>query len=129
MKLAYETDELKEKLKILKEENIKKEKEIMKKLEEIQEELEDIEYEKKYTREKIEKKKKEMEELRKKLPEEILEFYDKYRESLGGKVVAVVENGACSVCTMKIPGKVYSEIIKGKEGKCPNCGRWIFYIE
>jgi len=120
---------MREKLKNFYEESVKKEREILKRLEEVKEELEDIEYEKRYTADKIDKKKTEIDNLRAKISQDVLEFYDKYRENLGGKVVAVVEDGACSVCSMKIPGKVYSEIIKGKKGTCPNCGRWIFYLE
>ena len=105
------------------------EKKYSEKLVEIEEEIEDIEYEKRYTEEKIKKTEEEMKRLKRELSEDVLEFYEKYKNNFEGKVVAFINNGACSVCGVAIPGKIYSEIIKGKEGKCPNCGRWIFYIE
>ncbi len=129
LKLAYEVDSLKEELENLKKSLLKKRKEYEEKIGELEEEMEDIEYEKKYAIGKISKIEEEIETLKKKLSSETLNFYDRYKEHYEGKVVAFIDDGACSVCSMTIPGKIYSEIIKGKEGKCPNCGRWIFYIE
>ncbi len=98
------------------------EKEIIEKEAKVNRELKEIEK----NREIVYKKK---HELVSKIPQKILEFYQKIKKWAKNTTVVPVRKQACYGCYMKLNNHIYAEVLKGEEIKnCPHCGR-ILYIE
>ena len=63
-----------------------------------------------------------LETLRKQIPADILAFYERFRVR-GRKAVAVVRNGVCGECHLRIPMGTLVDLMHGEIRNCGNCGR------
>ena len=65
-------------------------------------------------------------ELRARIPEPILDHYDRMR--LRGKLaVSILRNRVCSACHMSVPIGVVAVLMRGNDIQlCGNCGRYLF---
>lgn len=67
--------------------------------------------------------------LREKVPAPILAHYDRFRER-GKKGVAIVHNGVCSECHMRVAVGVVATLMHGDDIQlCGTCGRYLFLPE
>ncbi len=58
------------------------------------------------------------------------EIYKEYEKLIKRKLIpAAVEisSASCLGCAMSIPAQLFNEIIRDLSGKCPHCGRLLFY--
>jgi predicted nucleic acid-binding Zn-ribbon protein len=61
------------------------------------------------------------------VPEDDLEIYKKLRQRYTGRVVALVEEGNCSLCGLSIPGSLQQTIKSGTELiQCGQCARVLY---
>lgn len=66
--------------------------------------------------------------LRQKIPSPILGHYDRLRVR-GKKGVALVRNGVCSGCHMRLASGAYATLVRGEDIMiCDTCGRYLHYI-
>jgi len=129
LKRSYELDTVEEELRKARETLSKRESVIQKRLKDIEEELEDIEIEKELGNRKLKELQEKRKEHVKTLKNEVIEFYERAKEVLGDAIVVSVEEGVCGGCGMKVPSVLFSKLIKsGTVEKCPNCGRYIYYV-
>lgn len=71
----------------------------------------------------------EIEALRKKIPESLLTKFDRWL-ARGRKAVAVVRNGVCSECHIRLAVGVVGALTVGDEiQQCGNCGRFLYLPE
>jgi predicted nucleic acid-binding Zn-ribbon protein len=66
--------------------------------------------------------------LRNQIPSEMLEMYERFRLR-GRKAVALVRNGVCGECHLRIPVGVLVEVMRGEVQRCGNCGRYLYLPE
>jgi predicted nucleic acid-binding Zn-ribbon protein len=67
--------------------------------------------------------------LRQKVPESLLIKFDRWL-ARGRKAVAVVHNGVCSECHIKLAIGIVGALAFGDEAKqCGNCGRFLYLAE
>src|SRR5215468_5159484 len=69
------------------------------------------------------------EALRRKVPESLLIKFDRWLVR-GRKAVAIVHNGVCDECHIKLAGGVVGALACGNEIQhCGNCGRFLYVPE
>ncbi len=67
----------------------------------------------------------EIESLRDKIPPQVLGHYERLR-ARGKKGVALVQNGVCTGCHMRLPTGVVATLYQEKDIQlCDNCGRYL----
>ncbi len=67
--------------------------------------------------------------LRNKISPDLLNVYERYRVR-GRKAVAVVRNGVCGECHLRIPMGTLVDLMHGDEVmRCGNCGRFLYLPE
>jgi len=67
--------------------------------------------------------------LREKIPADYLSVYERYRVR-GRRAVAVVRNGVCGECHLRIPMGTLVDLMHGDEVmRCGNCGRFLYLPE
>lgn len=65
-------------------------------------------------------------ELRRKLPQPVLDHYDRLR-ARGKKGVAVVRNQVCAGCHMRVPIGQITVLMRGEDIQlCESCGRYLY---
>jgi hypothetical protein len=68
----------------------------------------------------------EIETLRKAVPQPILDHYDRLAVR-GKKGVAILRNGVCTECHMRVPLGTLVTLARGQDVQlCGNCGRYLF---
>ncbi len=68
-----------------------------------------------------------IENIKKTIPEKILKEYTQIKYSKG-TAIALIKNGICSGCKMKVSAMTMDQISKNKEKVlCDNCGRILYY--
>lgn len=61
------------------------------------------------------------------LPGDDLDFYDKVKESTGGMVISILEDGSCSACGLSIPPSKQQKVRNQREYvRCSQCGRILY---
>lgn len=66
--------------------------------------------------------------IRKEIPEPILGHYDRLMQR-GKKGVALVRNGVCSGCQMKLASGTYASLLRDEDlGVCDTCGRYFLLV-
>jgi predicted nucleic acid-binding Zn-ribbon protein len=66
----------------------------------------------------------EIQQLRQKIPAPILAHYNRLRVR-GKKGVALVRNGVCAGCHMRLPSGPYATLVRGEDIMiCDTCGRY-----
>lgn len=67
-------------------------------------------------------------ELRQTIPAPILGHYDRLR-ARGKKGVAVVRNGVCGECHLRVPIGVLANLVHRSDIQLCNCGRYLYLAE
>jgi predicted nucleic acid-binding Zn-ribbon protein len=66
--------------------------------------------------------------LREQIPAEMIDAYERSRIR-GRKVVALVRNGVCGECHLRIPMGTLVHLMHGELQRCGNCGRYLYLPE
>ncbi len=68
------------------------------------------------------------ERLREQIPAEMIGVYERFRVR-GRKAVALVRNGVCGECHLRIPMGTLVDLMHGELQRCGNCGRYLYLPE
>jgi len=60
---------------------------------------------------------------------ELVEVYNKLNRRKMIPAAVQISNASCQGCALSIPAQLFNEIIRDSVGKCPHCGRLLFYKE
>lgn len=66
--------------------------------------------------------------LRAQIPSDMLDVYERLRVR-GRKAVALVRNGVCGECHLRIPVGTLVDVMHGEPQRCGNCGRFLHLPE
>ncbi len=66
--------------------------------------------------------------LREQIPAEMINVYERFRVR-GRKAVALVRNGVCGECHLRIPMGTLVDLMHGELQRCGNCGRYLYLPE
>ncbi len=66
--------------------------------------------------------------LREQIPAEMIDVYERFRVR-GRKAVAIVRNGVCGECHLRIPMGTLVDLMHGEVQRCGNCGRYLYLPE
>ncbi len=66
--------------------------------------------------------------LREQIPAEMIDIYERFRVR-GRKAVALVRNGVCGECHLRIPMGTLVDLMHGELQRCGNCGRYLYLPE
>ncbi len=128
LKIAYELDNIEEKLKELKQKAEETLPSLEREIKDIEEELLDLDEEERIAKERLSELLDTREKVKAEVPEDVLRFYEEAKERFDYKVIAPIQDGSCSGCGTKIPSLLFSEIMRENLIEvCPNCGRYIYY--
>ncbi|MBT4088457.1 MAG: hypothetical protein HN580_27520 [Deltaproteobacteria bacterium] len=83
--------------------------------------------EEKFVFDKIEAYQKMKDELLPQIDPELVEVYNKLTKRRIVPAAVEISNPSCMGCALSIPAQLFNEIIRDLVGKCPHCGRLLFY--
>lgn len=83
--------------------------------------------EEKVFREKIEAYQKLKDELMPQVDPDLVEVYNKLTNRKIIPAAVEISRSSCMGCALSIPAQLFNEIIRDSVGKCPHCGRLLFY--
>lgn len=66
--------------------------------------------------------------LRNQIPSDLLDVYERSRVR-GRKAVAMVRNGVCGECHLRVPVGTLVDVMHGEVMRCGNCGRFLHLPE
>lgn len=66
--------------------------------------------------------------LRRQIPADLLDVYERFRVR-GRKAIALVRNGVCGECHLRIPMGILVDLMHGELQRCGNCGRFLYLPE